>query len=274
MNVDVDIYSKVCDHAWFVEHHESIGTTQPFVTILRGSQNYGLDTPESDVDTETILIPTLKDVLTTKDSISKTLIYPDESHCGIRDIREMIGIWKKQNPTFLELLFSPYVRIHTLDCRYKKLWDELVAWREKIARYNEYRFVHSIMGNIQTKYKAFDTLTDAHAAALEKYGYVPKELHHMMRLHYLLMDYINEVPFSRCLTQDNESIHDFLMLLKNGKIPLEKATKLKEDIYIHSMELVASYSDTHIERKNPAVEEFLNDFVVRVFKIANERELK
>lgn len=270
---DTKTYSQVCDHAWFVEHHESIGSAQPFVTVLRGSQNYLLDTPESDVDTETLLVPTFYETVTNRNRFSKTLVYPDNSHCGIRDIRDMVENWKKQNPAFLELLFSDYVRAHTLDTKFWELWEELRAKREDIAHYNEFKFIFTTVGQIDSKYKSFETDTEAHRPALEKYGYVPKELVHMVRLDYMLHLYRTGSSFEECLVLP-EDARAYLMKIKNGEISYEVAKRLKEDTMEHSHWLRANYAATHIEERNSAVEKFLNDWLVKVFKVVNERELK
>lgn len=270
---NLETYSQVCDHAWFVEHHESIGSTQPFVTVLRGSQNYLLDTPESDVDTETLLVPTFYEIITNRNRLSKTLIYPDNSHCGVRDIRDMVENWKKQNPAFLELLFSDYVRAHTLDTRFWELWEELRAKREDIAHYNTFKFVFTTVGQVENKYKTFKTDTEAHHPALEKYGYVPKELVHMVRLNYVLKLYITGSSFEECLVLP-EDTRAYLISIKNGELSYEAAKQLRENVIEQAHWLRANYAATHFEERNHETEKFLNDWLIKVFKVVNERELK
>lgn len=271
---NIETYSAVCDHAWFVEHHESIGTAQPFVTVLRGSQNYCLDTDESDVDTETILVPSLYETFTCRETISKTLIYPDNSHCGVRDIRDMVTrCWKKMSPTFLELLFSPYARVHTLDSRYNILWEELVSHKEEIARYDEIKFFWSVQGNMASKYKALFSDTPAHHNDIEKFGYSPKELCHLWRMYFMIKNYVEGKDFSQCLILE-ENIRDFLMLLKRGVYPFDEVEKLAKDVMAKVENIKTCYIENRPSNPNKEVEKFLNDWMVRVFKIVNERELK
>lgn len=266
-------FEQVCDHAWFVEHHESIQDSTAFITVLRGSQNYKLSTDGSDVDTETIVVPTLYNGLLQKERLSKTLEYPDGSHCGVRDIREMVACWRKQNPTFLELLFSDYVRAHTLDTRYWKLWNELTNHNEDIAHLNPFRAVFSIAGQVENKYKAFDTDTPAHRPFLEKYGYVPKELHHMVRNYYLLCGYLNGTDFDELLVLPWEQRNE-LMRIKRGELDLKEAKELREQVHTHTLEMRANIAATTFDNENEGTVKFLYDWVYKVFKLVNENEVK
>lgn len=265
-------FEQVCDHAWFVEHNEFVHGS-PFVTVLRGSQNYRLNDELSDVDTETIVVPSIYDGLLQKDRLSKTIEYPDGSHCGIRDIREMVSCWRKQNPTFLELLFSDYVRSHTLDTRYWKLWNELTDLNEDIAHMNPFRFVFSVAGQVENKYKAFDTDTPAHHPFLEQYGYVPKELSHMVRNYYILCGFLNGEDFSDCLILPWEQRNE-LLAIKRGKLDLKEAKELREEVHSHVLEMRANVAATTFDNENEKITKFLYDWTYKVFKLVNENEVK
>ena len=45
--------------------------------VLQGSQNYGLDTPSSDIDTKLIITPTFEDIAMNRQAISTTHIRTD-----------------------------------------------------------------------------------------------------------------------------------------------------------------------------------------------------
>ncbi|MCD7839409.1 MAG: hypothetical protein LUG46_02130, partial [Erysipelotrichaceae bacterium] len=63
-----------------------------FGIFLRGSQNYGLDIYNdkyrSDIDTVAFIIPTLHDLIM-KTTFNKKLVYNDQSHIELKDIRDL-----------------------------------------------------------------------------------------------------------------------------------------------------------------------------------------
>ena len=89
------------------EHFQKILIDYPnykFLGIfLYGSQNYGLATEESDVDSIAIVIPTIEDIILRK-PICKEIIFENGEHCNVKDIREVVKEWKKQSLQQKELL--------------------------------------------------------------------------------------------------------------------------------------------------------------------------
>ena len=55
--------------------------------FLQGSQNYGLNTKDSDVDTKCILVPTFNDIALNKKPISTTHVLDNNEHLDLKDIR-------------------------------------------------------------------------------------------------------------------------------------------------------------------------------------------
>ena len=90
--------------------------------MLAGSQNYGLDTAKSDIDTKLILVPSFRSVAMNHQPISTTHIRADNSHTDWKDVRLMFNTFRKQNLNFLECLFTPYGIINPL---YKDEWNRL-----------------------------------------------------------------------------------------------------------------------------------------------------
>ena len=48
--------------------------------VLQGSQNYGLDDAESDVDTKLLLVPTLDEIIFNKKPVSTTHVRDNDEH--------------------------------------------------------------------------------------------------------------------------------------------------------------------------------------------------
>ena len=119
-------------------------------TFLHGSQNYNLDTVESDVDTISIYVPTV-DFAIVNSPKNHQLIMDDGSneHCTIKDIRNYVNELLKSNPNAIELLYTKY-SIYICDFKY------LIANREKFLKYNPSSFFDAANGLAFTYLKRCD----------------------------------------------------------------------------------------------------------------------
>ena len=82
--------------------------------FLQGSQNYGLEIPESDVDTKLIITPSFKDIALNHKPISTTHVRANQEHIDFKDIRLYMETFRKQNLNFLEILFTDFFSINPL----------------------------------------------------------------------------------------------------------------------------------------------------------------
>lgn len=92
-----------------MKHHEAVRSfgNKPIMTVLVGSQNYGLATENSDYDTFTFILPKIDDIATLKDPVSKT--HEDEyGHINIKDVRLALNLLKKTSPNSVECFASKY----------------------------------------------------------------------------------------------------------------------------------------------------------------------
>lgn len=151
---------------------------------LQGSQNYNLDiyTDEyqSDIDVKAIILPTLDDVLKGSKMVSHTYVMEDNSHIDVKDIRLYIDLWSKANPSYLEILFTEYSIV--CNSKFKKILD----MADDIAKMNEDRLLSSIKGMAYEKRKALQHPYPTIKDKIEKYGYDPKQLHHLLRLFHMM----------------------------------------------------------------------------------------
>lgn len=109
-------------------------------TFLHGSQNYNLDTEESDIDTVSIYVPTV-DFAIVNSPKNHQLIMEDGSneHCTIKDIRNYINELLKSNPNAIELLYTKY-SLYLRDFKY------FINNREKFLKYNSSSFFDAADG--------------------------------------------------------------------------------------------------------------------------------
>ena len=183
-------YEYVCQH-----YHKQ----QILGVFLYGSQNYNTDTPASDIDTKAIYIPTLEELAFNK-PVSKELVLPNDEHCEVKDIREMIKNFKKQNINFLEVLFTKH---YIINPKYEQLWNEyFIANREKIARYDVNAAVKSMT------HQAIHTLNQDPTN--------PKKVSNALRLLYFLEGYIRQDDYMSCLCSYNNRA-EILRNIKEGK---------------------------------------------------------
>jgi hypothetical protein len=117
-----------------IEHY---GEDNVLGVFLYGSQNYDCDIEGSDVDTKCILLPDLYHLALHPYKTTHLSVPREEGEdevCECMTIQHMVANWKKQNPNFLEIMFTPYCYVNAM---YRAAWDSfIVDWREEIARYD------------------------------------------------------------------------------------------------------------------------------------------
>ena len=137
-------------------YHDRVSLSREVMfTALYGSQNYGLDTPESDVDAYAITVPSRHELIfgcpSGEDPAKST---PSSSYCygtgkvTVKDVRQMMDAYVKQSINFCETLFTPYIIINP---RYATEVAELRAHAEKIASADLYQQLRTTEGMLQSQ---------------------------------------------------------------------------------------------------------------------------
>lgn len=244
--------------------------------FLQGSQNYGLDVDGSDIDTKLIVTPTLKEIVRADNPISTTHIMDNDEHIDFKDVRLYIKTFLKQNPNFLEILFTRYFYINPL---YKDLWMQLVEHREAIARYDIVANVKAIRGVALEKYHSMEHRYPSKLDIIDKYGYDPKQLHHLLRMEGFLVNYLKGISYEGCLIPDNyELLAEIKSGLYGGKLlySLEEARKVADESLNHIETLYNNADSKNFPEKSKYTEELLfnvqSDIIER--SIINELERK
>lgn len=122
---------------------------------LYGSQNYGLDTPKSDVDAYCVTVPSRHELIfgcpSGEDPAKST---PSSSYCygtgkvTVKDVRQMMDAYVKQSINFCETLFTPHIIINP---RYAAEVAELRAHAEEIASADLYQQLRTTEGMLQSQ---------------------------------------------------------------------------------------------------------------------------
>lgn len=267
MTKDEKIFERLrADYALVAEKYTVLGV------FLQGSQNYGLDYEGSDIDTKAIIIPSLDDIVLNRKPASTTWVLESNEHVGVKDIRLMHECFRKQNINFVEVLFTKY---RVLNPEFADLYQPMFDNNEAIAHYNKIAAVKCILGQMMEKRKAlchpYPTIIDR----IEKYGYDPKQLHHIMRNYDFLLKYVNDFSYRECLSP---TLRDWLINIK--RLPplysLEDAIAHADSTMTLAKDIEEKYL-AHLEEQNysadSAVADMMNDVLMQVIKKALKSEI-
>lgn len=258
-------YKQVCD---------KYGAAKVWVTMLYGSQNYLLDTPDSDVDTKTMLIPDFKDVILGRKMVSTEMEMPDGSLSNVKDYRAMFQNYLKGNINFVETLYTPYCRVQP---NFVKEFAVLRKNADLIANARPRKLMHMAAGMATQKFTAFEKPFASKLPVLEKYGYDPKQLHHLVRLFYFMEHYLHTMDFGESLNPERYlscgSVYT-LRELKTNPLPYQEAVDLNRDTMDAINELVAQ-GDRELPEEYffEEASAFLDNLAVMIFEKASLREI-
>ena len=236
--------------------------------FLQGSQNYGLEIPGSDVDTKLIVTPTFKDIAMNRKPVSTTHIRANEEHIDFKDIRLYIQTFRKQNLNFLEILYTDFAIVNPI---YEKQWNRLVESREAITHFNPYRSVQSMKGIALEKYHAMEHEYPSKVEVLKKYGYDPKQLHHLIRVEDYLGRYINGESYESCLNPG--PMKQELIEIKMGKYSLADARSIADKAKAHVEEMAEYAYSIYPNEEDQEVNKLLDDVQYEIMRIAVKGEL-
>jgi hypothetical protein len=234
---------------------------------LAGSQNYGLDMEDSDVDTKLIVVPTFEDIAMNKQPVSTTHIRQNNEHISFHDVRLYIPTLKKGNINFVETLFSKYSIVNPI---YMPEWNRLIDAREEIARYDVVRAIHAMRGNVYSTYNRIFNATDNRVEAIAKFGYSPKDFYIIQRIEESIMRYMAGEPYADCIVSKQD---EYFKSVKNGCFAAGDVQWMAKVTLDRTNELCDKFLGTWGNTVNHRVCELMNDVQYNIMKIAMEREL-
>jgi hypothetical protein len=261
-----EIMSRLNDH--YNEALEHFPEDQIIGIFLQGSQNYGLELPTSDVDTKLIIAPSFEEIAMNTKPVSTTYIRANDEHIDFKDIRLYMQTFRKQNLNFLEILFTPF---YIINPKYKDEWMRLVNARESIANFNRYRGVQSMKGIALEKFYAMEHRYPSKIDIIDKYGYDPKQLHHLLRVEDYLERYINGESYEKCLRPADP---DYLIAVKLGIYSLDEAREVGLRAMLNVNHMAEEFYSKNENIEDPEVNALLDDVQLNIMRIAIQEELK
>lgn len=232
----------------FVPENQIIGV------FLVGSQNYGLDTSSSDVDTKCIYVPSMNDILYMRHPFSAEVeVGEDGGHISFVDIREFMRQIRKQNPNALEILFTKYW-VRNYD--FEQSWYKLYCSREHIARY------HPAAAIDTARYFAHNYYT-----RMTRQGYTQKGLVNVLRFETMIVEYLEgDGSYEKCLkpVEDLEDLRNIKLGIKEYSpaegMELAKQTIARMDAYVD--QALSKYADKL--KPNEKTDKFMDDFLKEI----------
>lgn len=136
---------------------------------LYGSQNYNLDDDESDIDVKAIIMPSLHDIIFRK--VTSKTIECEKGNIDVKDLLTFYDVIKKGNFSYIESIQTQY----SIGDKYiKNLFSQFEVNKK------------SVLGAMYEKRKALTHEYPSKVEEFEKWGYDPKQHHHILRLYDLL----------------------------------------------------------------------------------------
>lgn len=258
------INEKVHDH--YMEAKEYFNDDHIVGIFLQGSQNYGSDYEGSDVDTKLIVVPTFKDIAMNKKPVSTTHVRSNNEHIDWKDVRLYIQTFRKQNLKFIEILFTPYKIINP---KYSYQWNRLTNAREEIARYAPNQAIKVMGGVSRERYHAMEHRYPSRIEWIDRFGYDPKQLHHLIRMEQFIERYIQGQPYEHCLKDYDP---EYMVKVKLGYYSLDEARKVADD----AIRNIDAMCDKFLSLEHPVnekIDDLLDDVQYEIMKLSVIDEL-
>lgn len=215
---------------------------------LYGSQNYGLSDELSDIDAKAIILPSLHDIIF-RTVTSKTI----ECGNGTIDVKDLITFYdviKKGNFSYIESIDTEY---SIGDKQVKAMFKQFIPNKK------------SILGAMYEKRKALTHEYPSKTSEFEKWGFDPKQYHHILRLYDLLLDsYGFDNVCKSYLTYSGETKANHIGIKRNF-FNLEKnyVEAVSDNIIEKAKELIEE--DYHYEPVN--IDEEVSSYIENKIKI-------
>lgn len=222
-----------------------------FMIAVNGSYNYNMDTPQSDIDSKLLVIPSLEQLVNGKSLNYLHCMSDNGEHVEVKDIRHYFTTMLKQNINFVETL---YAQVWIINPVYMRLFHYLFEMRDVISGCNPIATVHCIQGTAYQKYKQMLQSSPARAAEIENYGFDRKSLHHLVRCVFFGEYYMEGTSYQECL--QNNDVPNIRRMIMN----LKTTTVLNREYAINIAEDMLNGFDKKVDSYLTTIKPFQKDF--------------
>lgn len=222
-----------------------------FMIAVNGSYNYNMDTPQSDIDSKLLVIPSLEQLVNGKSLNYLHCMSDNGEHVEVKDIRHYFATMLKQNINFVETL---YAQVWIINPVYMRLFHYLFEMRDVISGCNPIATIHCIQGTAYQKYKQMLQSSPARAADIENYGFDRKSLHHLVRYVFFGEYYMEGTSYQECL--QNNDVPNIRRMIMN----LKTTTVLNREYAINIAEDMLNGFDKKVDSYLTTIKPFQKDF--------------
>lgn len=216
--------------------------------FVYGSQNYGLDTCSSDIDTKVVVAPSMEDVILNRRPISTVKILPNGEHVEFKDIRLVMDMFRKCSPNWVEILFTRYKIINPF---YAHLWDILCVKKNEIAYYNPSRALRVMASMSRNEWNKIQDEYNNKSAAL------------VLRLRQLVFSYLTYDKYTLELSYPRaETVKEVKLGRMSEAAVMQEAKKAFE----MTQSLVSYYLEANEEKEDETTQAFVNNMQARFCK--------
>lgn len=173
-----DVLAKVAEkHNWLEANKEKYGIEYVVMSVLIGSQNYHLDSNESDVDVYSFIFPKYENFIKDTKLINFEHEFEDGSKIVAKDVRLIFNLLRKPSPNSIECFTSHY-----------KIYNPLFKEVLKFYLDDDYTLYYLTHANYTNMVNAIAGC--AHGVHGRNMS-VGKQYSHILRLHDMLIRYLN-----------------------------------------------------------------------------------
>lgn len=210
-----EFYMKVVNHHNIVQNKEMKNGNVVLMTVAVGSQNYGLDTPESDCDTFSFILPDFLSFIR-GDAPKSYEFEVEDGKCMVKDMRLALNLLRKPSPNSVECFVGQY---KVYNAAYKEIFDIF---------FNDDHLFYMTHCNYKHMFDAICGTIKGMEGRNMSYG---KKASHVLRLASLFNRYQNnELLTSEYLKMDIHARNKALMM-KINDVKEEEYETWKEEIY-------------------------------------------
>lgn len=190
---------------------------------LYGSQNYNLQDEYSDIDVKAIILPNLHDVIFRK--VTSKVIECEEGNIDVKDLLTFYDVIKKGNYSYVESIETEY-----------SIGDKYI--KQLFSKFKPN--LKSFLGAMHEKRKALTHEYPSKKEEFAKWGFDPKQYHHILRLSDLLRaNYtriMNNEPLISFIKYEDDEEREFLIDVKRNLVSYnrEYVEKQSDEIIEHN----------------------------------------
>lgn len=135
---------------------------------------------------------------------------------------------------------------------------------------NPLRGFASMKGIATEKYHAMEHRYPTRLPLIEKFGYDPKQLHHLLRIDEFMKRFYSGESYEDCLISDYP---DYLIDIKKGLFDLEEARDIANTTMAEIENLYNKAKETMNNKEDVKMVELLEDVSYEIMRLSVENEL-